>query len=91
MPLKATPRLNPSFGRSIKRVLPGAEGVDWQDWVDMAVGYNGRLGLPNLVEPDPDWRVFADRLALHVPDAPSHDEFDDWRDWAMALRSALAL
>jgi len=89
--LKPTPRINPNFPRSIVRIIPNPMVMEWDEWVEIAVGMNGRLGLPNLVAPEPDWRVFAERLAQHVPDTPYHDTFDDWRDWAAALRSALAL
>lgn len=89
--LKPTPRIDPNFPRNIKRVIPSPMGMEWQEWVDIAVGMNGRLGLPNLVDPNEDWREFVERLSLHVPDTPYHDTFDDWRDWAMAMRSALAL
>jgi hypothetical protein len=89
--LKATPRLNPAFPRIISRVIPNPAVMEWQEWVDIAVGMNQRLGLPNLIDPNPDWREFSERLSLHVPDTPYHAQFDDWREWALALRSALAL
>ena len=89
--LKPTPRLDPTFPRTISRVFPNPEGMEWDEWVEMAVGLNGRLGLPRLVGPMEDWREFSDRLALFVPDTPVHDDYDDWREWVLALRSALAL
>lgn len=89
--LKPTPRLSPTFPISIQRVLPNPHGMTWQDWVDSAVGLNGRLGLPHLVDVNAPWQEFADQLALVVPDTPYGEDFDTWEDWADALRSALAL
>jgi hypothetical protein len=89
--LKATPRLSPAFPRQIHRTVPDPRAMEWQDWVDSMVGMNGRLGLPNLVNVNDDWREFADRLALHVPDTPYQGDFDDWRDWVYALRASLLL
>jgi hypothetical protein len=89
--LKATPRLGPTFPRNLHRVVVDPYTMEWPDWVDTIVGMNGRLGLPRLVNPNDDWREFSERLSQFVPDAPYHEQFDDWRDWAAALRSSLVL
>jgi hypothetical protein len=77
--------------RTVIRTFPNPETMDWQDWVDTMVGFNGRSAVPMLASSDDDWREFADRIALIVPDAPGHDEFQDWREWAHALRASLSL
>jgi hypothetical protein len=89
--LKATPRLSPTFPATLHRVVPDPEGLTWQDWVDTAVGMNGRLGLPHLVDVNAPWQAFADQLALVVPDTPYGEDFETWQDWVRALRSALVL
>ena len=89
--LKATPRLDPAIPRIIRRVVVDPAGMEWRDWVEITVGQNGRLGLPRLVDPNEDWREFAERFAQFVPDTPYHEGFEDWREWVRALRSALVL
>jgi hypothetical protein len=88
---KATPRLTPTVPRTVQRVVVDPYTTEWQDWVDSTVGLNPRLGLPTLAATDLDWREFSERLSQFVPDTPYHEEFDDWRDWAAALRSSLLL
>jgi hypothetical protein len=84
-------RISADFPRTIQRTLPQPDFMDWEDWAQTVIGYNSRLGLTRLMDENLPWEEFADWLCLSVPEAPRAAGFSDWREWAHALRRALAL
>lgn len=70
-------------------LLPDPFTMDWQGWADTVAGYNP--GLLNEVDPDAEWRDFAERFCEAVPQAPMPDLFEDWRSWASSLKLSLAV
>lgn len=70
-------------------MLPNPYTMPWQAWADTVVGYNP--GLEEWVDPDEPWDQFAQRFCQAVPNTPRSDGFTDWRDWAAAAKSALAV
>lgn len=70
-------------------LLPNPYTMDWQPWADTVAGYNP--GLLELVNPDADWKDFAQRFCEAVPEAPQPDGHEFWQSWALALKQALAV
>lgn len=69
--------------------LPNPYVMDWKNWADFVVGYNP--GLISRLDPEVEWREFARRFVEAVPQAPSPDTFESWRDWAASLKQVLQL
>jgi hypothetical protein len=66
--------------------IPNPYGMEWQDWADTLVGFNP--AIRSDVDPDDPWQAFAERLAQYASATPRPDEYENWENWAAALKQA---
>lgn len=64
-------------------IIPDPRGLTWQDWADTVVGFSPELR--NKIDPDSDWRDFAETVSQYVGKVPRPDFFDSWQAWASAV------
>lgn len=71
------------------QTIPDPYQMDWQEWVDTLVGYNPDLYVQ--LDPDLEWQEFGEYLCDVDIRAPQPAQFDNWQDWAAALKLALGV
>lgn len=68
--------------------IPNPQNLSWQQWATTVAGFNPTFS--QYVTPTMDWTDYGRTLTYLEPQVPRVEMYDDWQEWARALKLAIS-